>query len=71
MIDFDRWFARQKPVQEPEPELPDGVWEIGDGKYLVKCRGCDRWVDAEPEWVHDPKWDPLDHWGGCGPSCCP
>lgn len=27
---------------EPEPELPDGVWEASPGVFKATCRSCER-----------------------------
>ena len=40
MRSFDKWFAEQgKVTPEPEPDLPEGVWEK-DGKFVAKCLSC-------------------------------
>lgn len=31
-------------IRDQEPELPDGVREVGDGEYKVKCCRCKEWV---------------------------
>lgn len=33
-----------------EPELPDGVWDEGPGRYFARCRSCER----DYELCYDP-----------------
>ncbi len=56
MKDFDAWMREAAP---PEPELPDGVREVvkvfsdGSGKYIARCRSCERDYELDLDRIED------------------
>lgn len=61
MIDFGRWFSGQSvPAPPPvEEELPDGVDEMKDGTFGLRCCSCGRsfianWFTREEAMQLDP-----------------
>jgi hypothetical protein len=77
-MDFDAWFTKswaratsELAAAEPaEREVPDGVFEMKDGTYRVHCCVCDRMCEL-PVGIDEIPMVGYEHYGNCGPSCCP
>jgi len=65
--DFERGDHTEH-VEQPEPDLPDGVWEAGPGIYKACCRSCGN----NYELCYDPQ-DFTEDGNYCGGSdrCIP
>lgn len=73
MTSFDQWLRnfRLQPVEpEREPELPDGVREVGDGEYEARCFFCEEWKPLYVGLDEIPMVG-YEHYCGGSPRCCP
>ena len=73
MIDFGTWFAKQAPLPDPEPELPDGFDERADGSLWVNCCQCGAPVCITGLISREEALgqDPTDQYCWGSPRCCP
>jgi hypothetical protein len=58
----------QPEIESEEKELPEGLWERGEGEFVAECNGCGRTYEiycAPDEFCQD-----MSYCGG-SPSCIP
>lgn len=77
MRDFGDWLegiGRQAaPVEDmfaEEPELPEGINEVGPGKYEARCCMCHEWRELYCDLSEVPEVG-YEHYCGGSPRCCP
>jgi hypothetical protein len=76
-MDFNTWFTKswarataELAATEPaERELPEGISERG-GVYFADCCICGSETEL-PVGIDEIPMVGYEHYGNCGPSCCP
>jgi hypothetical protein len=70
-LDFDSWFASQRPFTQARKELPVGVWDDDEGNYFSQCRCCEKTCKLDFDISEIEGMDEYKHYCGGSQWCLP